>query len=199
MEYVSATPTSGSKCLRPVVVRELSECTSITATPSSDTQYNVTCAGNYATSYKIDLYKGVGTNKQLISTINASNGQVTLTDPSPYTIQCTVNGTVSHGLDKIGAYTNPTSNQFQCPYKVRSDGRMCAVDTLIAPMKIASLDMNALAQLPDPIDYCTATEVSTAICVNGPVSAILVKNPLSCTKEIALAQPDLLVTKSADK
>jgi hypothetical protein len=76
---------------------------------------------------------------------------------------------------------------------------MCAVDTLVAPMKVSTFDMNALAQLPDPLEYCTSSEVSSAICVNGPVSSILVKNPMSCTKEVVRAQPDLLVTKSADK
>lgn len=199
IEYVSPTAASGTKCLRPVVVKELSDCTSLTVVPSNETQYAVTCAWNYVTSYKIDLFKGTGNNKQLVSTINASNGQITLPDSSPYTVQCTINETVSYALDKIWAYTNPTTNQFQCPYKVRSDGRMCAVDTLVAPMKVSTFDMNALAQLPDPLEYCTSSEVSSAICVNGPVSSILVKNPMSCTKEVVRAQPDLLVTKSADK
>lgn len=200
LEYIGgAYNGSGVKCLRPVVVKELTECTAITATPTSDTQYNVTCAGNYASSYKIDLYKWTWTNKQLVTSVNGSNWIVTLSDPMSYTVQCVVNGSISYSLDKLNAYNNPTTDKFQCPYKTRSNGTMCAVDTLVAPLKTTSFDINTLAQLPDPIEYCTPTEVSSAICVPWAVSAIMVKNPNSCQKELVLAQPDLLVTKSADK
>ena len=82
-----------------------------------------------------------------------------------YTVQCVVNGSISYSLDKLNAYNNPTTDKFQCPYKTRSNGTMCAVDTLVAPLKTTSFDINTLAQLPDPIEYCTPTEVSSAICV----------------------------------
>ena len=75
---------------------------------------------------------------------------------------------------------------------------MCAVDTLVAPMKVSTFDMNALAQLPDPLEYCTSSEVSSAICVNGPVSSILVKNPMSCTNEVVRAQPDKVINPNQE-
>ena len=123
---------------------------------------------------------------------------VTLTGAGEFTAQCFVNGTISYALDKLGAMTTAITSQFQCPYKQRSDGKMCAVDTLVAPLK-ASFDPTKIGSLGDPIEYCTTTEVSNAICINGLVGSTLVKNPNSCTKPLAIYLPDLLVTKSADK
>lgn len=75
---------------------------------------------------------------------------------------------------------------------------MCAVDTYVTPLK-QSFDPSQIASLPDPIDYCSAAEVSNAVCVTTPVSSTLVKNYNSCIKPINIYQPDLLIIKSADK
>lgn len=101
-------------------------------------------------------------------------------------------------MDKYGAYVTPSTNQFECAYKTKTDGKMCAVNTYVAPLK-STFDASKIASLPDPIDYCSPSEVSNAVCVTSPVSATLVRNYDVCTKPIAISKPDLLVTKTADK
>jgi hypothetical protein len=103
-------------------------------------------------------------------------------------------------LDKISAYTNPSSDQFQCPYKTKSNGSICAVDSLIAPLRNKmNFNPSTLASLPDPIEYCSPSEANSAVCVNGAVSTMLVKNYSGCEKIVNFYVPDLLITKSADK
>ena len=101
-------------------------------------------------------------------------------------------------MDKYSAYVTPSTNQFQCAYKTKADGKMCAVDTYVAPLK-SSFDPSTVASLPDPMDYCSSGEVSNAVCVTSPVSATLVRNYNTCNKPISIAKPDLLITKTADK
>jgi len=111
-----------------------------------------------------------------------------------------VNSGIDYSLDKISATDNIFASQFECSYKVKSDGKMCAVDQNIGPLRNKlSFDISMLASLPDPIEYCTNNEVSTSICVKGAVSSILVKNYANCQKTITYFAPDLLITKSADK
>lgn len=79
--------------------------------------------------------------------------------------QCIVNSGITYGLDKISAFTVASTNQFECPYKTKVDGKMCAVDQFVAGKKVTSFDATTLAGIPDPIEYCNSNEISKAICV----------------------------------
>lgn len=116
-----------------------------------------------------------------------------------YFAVCIVNSGINYSLDKISAISNPSTNQFECPYKTKSDGKICAVNTFVAPLKVNAFDPSIIAQIPDPIEYCTTQETSSAVCIQGAVSAMYVRNYASCSKLITYSLPDLLITKSADK
>lgn len=206
IEYTTGLASTWAKCLRPVVVKELSECVSLNVTKITDTSYNVSCQWNYANQFKLQMYQSVWTGfAPYTGTGGLINGNQWIfnlpgnTLDSAYKFVCMINSGINYSLDKISAYTNPTTNQFQCPYKSKADGKMCAVNTFVAPLKVNSFDTAMLAQIPDPIEYCTSNEASTAICVNGAVSAMLIKNFDTCQKTVQFALPDLLITKSADK
>lgn len=215
IEYVTWWSTSGTRCMRPIVVKELSECVSLNLTKVNDTTYTALCQGNYATNYKIQLFpisSSLSGNNSSISSatppsisgwvINWPSGTFTIPMANldkNYFAVCIVNSGINYSLDKISAISNPSTNQFECPYKTKSDGKICAVNTFVAPLKVNAFDPSIIAQIPDPIEYCTTQETSSAVCIQGAVSAMYVRNYASCSKLITYSLPDLLITKSADK
>lgn len=204
--YTGSTPPTTGQCIRPVIVKSLAECTNLATTKISDTSYNVVCQGNYANQYKLQMfYETTGANKTWVQApngvINTSQGNFTFPRNNQqlnYKFTCTINSGINYGLDKITPY-NGSNNQFECAYKNKSDGKICAIQTFTAPLKVPAFSPGIIAQLPDPIEYCTAQEKSTSTCVVGNVSAMLIKNYDTCEKLVSYDLPDLLVTKSADK
>ncbi len=154
--WISVTDTDSTE----VRVKNItSACTGLTASPTSAQNTltsTLTCTGNAATSYKIEVKNSAGT---VIDTINAATGNVTLNAIDTYTASCYVNGetTTPAICEQTLSVTNPgggtephctdiiqeNADTIRCygNFKVQSFYMTCGVDadgnTITLPTKVA--------------------------------------------------------------
>ncbi|HMY80778.1 MAG TPA: SdrD B-like domain-containing protein [Candidatus Absconditabacterales bacterium] len=202
---------TGERCIRPVEVRELSECLDLNIKAPNNISgsignYQALCTGtDLGASYQLRLRQGttnvnVGTTGKLIQVINSRSGSLTIPSAGVYSIQCLINGLVDYhfeyttGLNKNTVYTKDN-----CPYKKLPGGGLCAVDVQVAPLKITFTNPSQFKNTLDPIVYCPNELVANLSCDIYNNTPMMIKNYNRCIKPIIIDQPDMVINKTGNK
>lgn len=206
------------RCMRPVEVRELSECLALQVKDSNNNtvqtnasgymiswgyfavwNYNAYCSGYWAENYKIHLRQWTAT-WLIIQTITWQSGMFQVVQPGFYTMQCLVNNIVDYKFDyasQLPQWVDTSVNK--CPYKVSLNGSICAVANNITPYKKTFIPLSEFKYSIDPIEYCDPAIVSTLSCNITNAEKTLIKNHQSCILPLLINQPDLQISKSWNK
>ena len=156
-------------------------CDKLTISPmqisnSGTITYN--CTGTNVTTWYLSIINQSGN----ITNIYNLSWSFILNTAGTYTAQCVVNSGITYGIKKF-EFIKPVT----CAYKQKTDGRYCAVQTSLAPYLSNNIDFSNLLTLPNPIPYCTSSELATLTCVDAPAnSQILIRDENTCKTTITI-------------
>jgi uncharacterized repeat protein (TIGR01451 family) len=90
---------------------------------------------------------------------------------------------------KLDYYNNPALSTLSCAYRTISPGNWCAVQTTTSPYSGTALtNVNQIASIPAPIQYCTPAQISWLPCSTAwdQPPAMVVQVPNTCASSVTV-------------